>query len=951
MRAHITHTDATDYTLAQVQARYGGTLIQTPTGPKLSGIPCLNPNHPGDNDSHSAYIVTSKQGNLRAICETHGCPWRETNDAIRDLFGIDRRQNTPKGNQSVHIATYQSPDQRPTVHEYRVDWQPGDEPCWWTDNYRSPHAKPCDRPRRHKHSFSKPSGVDTTGFPLLLHQPLEPCPQLAEWTVYAEGARKSQAIAAAGINAVSNLGGSNGIQRWDLSELSGKSVIVWPDHDVNWRNKANLFLGRIRAANPAKLILAQPVGTPGSKADAADLTTDQIRQHLLDTIVQPSDLTMGEAIPMTHSTSPNIPVPPKATGSADRTIGDDTTTTAHLCARLLQDHAADLVVVRPDQVGQLHTDARLLSVSDCGRLTDSQSRIRDLMHESADRYAIEINRSNLKPNQLRLSHKAARSLREPETMYRILKVLGGVIQELERTQQLPPALTLCNRENLDEDWTVLGAPNGVIDLHTGQLMPPHLARQKLVTGQIADDYEPMATHPLLDQVLPLEPEDEMLRWYNRYLAWSLTHHVNKDMLAMGSPPDAGKTTLLNADVRSMGSYVTKASAETFLKPRGYAANPSAHNDGKAKLDSPARRTFVEELAKPFNTEMANELSGGGIDQDYRTVGEKRQPFIRVSHLVIVYNIKEGDESLMPMDGTSVGDALERRLLAFPLPQIPQYLQNPSLLEIANDRPFRQAYVTRMVQLAMRCLSGPDHNPAPPPGCRTMTENKSMLATQAKPALDRDFIPNLFVPRENEEQLPADSHTAYQMYLEWRKDEGEPGQPISKQNFTIKLKQQFGNFTRLGKKVQEGKSRRVDSKFWDHLTVAQNDQLSTCRPKSGHLLGDALKKRVSDCSSIKVSAETDTSTKNPLQGVRHTVNPDFSCQTLSDSEISEQMVVEDPTFSASPESAEDGCPGCLQKDDPMAADPFGDICPDCDYKGQLDDGCPASDCCYCHPERL
>ena len=115
-----------------------------------------------------------------------------------------------------------------------------------------------------------------------------------------------------------------------------------------------------------------------------------------------------------------------------------------------------------------------------------------------------------------------------------------------------------------------------------------------------------------------------MQWYNRYLGWSLTHHVNKDIVAMGSPPDAGKTTLLNADVRSMGSYVTKATADTFLKPRGYAANPSAHNDGKAKLDSPARRTFIEELASPFNTEMANELSGGGIDQDYRAVGEKRR---------------------------------------------------------------------------------------------------------------------------------------------------------------------------------------------------------------------------------------------------------------------------------------------------------------------------------------
>ena len=173
---------------------------------------------------------------------------------------------------------------------------------------------------------------------------------------------------------------------------------------------------------------------------------------------------------------------------------------------------------------------------------------------------------------------------------------------------------------------------GITCLHTGQFSLAHLGRKWLVTGAVTDDYEQMATRPLLDQLLPMEPTDEMLQWYNRFLGRSITHQVNKDIVAMGSPPDAGKTTLLNADVRSMGSYVTKAPAETFLKPRGYTANPSAHNDGKPKLNSPARRTYIEELARPFNTEMANELSGGGIDRDYRTVGEKRWPFLRVSHM-------------------------------------------------------------------------------------------------------------------------------------------------------------------------------------------------------------------------------------------------------------------------------------------------------------------------------
>ena len=107
---------ARTYTVEMVQAHHGGTITYTPTGPKLSGIPCLNPKHPGDNNSRSAYIVTSKEGNPRAICETHKCPWRDTNDAIRQSLGVqtwnnqNQIQNHP---QPRIVAAYHSPDQRP----------------------------------------------------------------------------------------------------------------------------------------------------------------------------------------------------------------------------------------------------------------------------------------------------------------------------------------------------------------------------------------------------------------------------------------------------------------------------------------------------------------------------------------------------------------------------------------------------------------------------------------------------------------------------------------------------------------------------------------------------------------------------------------------------------------------------------------------------------------------
>ncbi len=813
------HDSDHSFTLDEVQELLGGRLYVTPSGAKLSGIPCPNPGHPGDNNSYSAYVLTSDEGHLRAICHTKGCDWRENNDAIRARLGKPPWPEAHRGLDPVAVATYRSYDGRPSVTEYRLEWKPGDPPCWWTFNYDSKRAKRCDNPASHKHVYIKPTGVDATGYPLLSHQPEHPHLELAAWIVYAEGARKADAIARAGVNAVSNLGGADGILRWNLGYLAGKQVIVWPDHDVDWPKKSQQFLSRIHSAQPARLILAQPIGDPGSKADAADITHDEVIDHLLHTVATASDFTQGDTLPMASHASPNLPEPKEGTGSADRTISNETTTTAHMCARLLQDHPERLVAVRPQDSDTCPIDARLLYVTDSGRLSTSDSSIRDLLHQSADKYAVEINRSNLRTTQIALSHKAARSMREPETLYKILKVLGGVIHELERTNQLPKLLTVCGHEELGADWTVLGAPNGVIDLYSGRLMRPDLALTKLVTGCISDDYEPTAQHPMLDQLLPLQPKDEMMQWYNHYLGWSISHHVNKDIVAIGSPTDSGKTSLLNADVRSMGSYVTKAPAETFIKPKGYAANPSAHNDGKAKLDAPARRTFIEELARPFNAELANELSGGGIDQDYRIVGEKRHPYRSVAHMVFMYNTKEYEDTLMPLDGSSVGDALDRRLYTCLMSPIPRNRQNSELLDIAEDGSFRQAYVARIVELAKRCLAGHDHNPEPPPGCPTMRENKAMLARQAEPPVQRDFIPNLFVQRRNDDPEGADSYTAYQLYLEWHKDEGELGPPLSKTAFTQMLKQHYGGPSHRGKKIVPGVRNTTNSWFWPDLTIA------------------------------------------------------------------------------------------------------------------------------------
>ena len=221
----------------------------------------------------------------------------------------------------------------------------------------------------------------------------------------------------------------------------------------------------------------------------------------------------------------------------------------------------------------------------------------------------------------------------------------------------------------------------------------------------------------------------------------------------------------------------------------------------------------------------------------------------------------------------------------------------------------------------------------------MQENKQLLSSQAKPAVERDFIPNLFTGRQNDEQPSADSHTAYNLYLEWRKDEGENGPAITKTAFTQKLNDRHGP-ARRGKKNVQGKQRPRNTWFWDHLTLDETQDYSLSHPVGGSAIDPPLRNTL-QTPPVHLPLHSEIVRKNDATAY---VTDDFSCQSLSDNDISEHPSEAQDSSRPDP----DRCRGCIQKELPEAADPFGDICPDCNYQGNLQDGCPAADCLECHP---
>ena len=89
--------------------------------------------------------------------------------------------------------------------------------------------------------------------------------------------------------------------------------------------------------------------------------------------------------------------------------------------------------------------------------------------------------------------------------------IGAAVELLKTAGQLPAGLEQCDAFDLDRhspDLPVLGAPNGVIDLNTGQLLPREEGRKRFVSRSIPDEFQPDAQHKMVDDLIAHVPEAE-----------------------------------------------------------------------------------------------------------------------------------------------------------------------------------------------------------------------------------------------------------------------------------------------------------------------------------------------------------------------------------------------------------------------------------------------------------
>ena len=148
--------------------------------------------------------------------------------------------------------------------------------------------------------------------------------------------------------------------------------------------------------------------------------------------------------------------------------------------------------------------------------------------------------------------------------------------------------------DLDRLTHLLGVGNGVVDLHTGKLLPPDQAYR--VTTITAVDYDPEARAPLFERTVGdvFFGDADMIGFFQRLVGYSLLGKPDEDVLAIpyGSGSN-GKSTVLGAIRDALGEHAKMASADTFLSSGVGGGNAGAAREDVLRLRG-ARFVYVSE---------------------------------------------------------------------------------------------------------------------------------------------------------------------------------------------------------------------------------------------------------------------------------------------------------------------------------------------------------------------
>jgi putative DNA primase/helicase len=235
----------------------------------------------------------------------------------------------------------------------------------------------------------------------------------------------------------------------------------------------------------------------------------------------------------------------------------------------------------------------------------------------------------------------------------------GTSGRLESIKKLCRASRARAEDQLDFEATLINAPNGVVDLETGKLMPhdrSHLMTRMLGAPYLAG-YRSKRWETFLEQSIP---DPEMREFFGLCVGYSLlgTQHEQRFFFVYG-PGATGKSTAIKAIQSALGTYHRAADFSTFLAQSN--KNPSGPSSDLARL-SRVRMVSAVEVGhgQSLNDGLIKQLSGGDRVTSRKLYGDE-QEWEPVMSLWLVANDRP--------KGRVDDDALWRRLVPFKFDQV------------------------------------------------------------------------------------------------------------------------------------------------------------------------------------------------------------------------------------------------------------------------------------------
>ena len=295
---------------------------------------------------------------------------------------------------------------------------------------------------------------------------------------------------------------------------------------------------------------------------------------------------------------------------------------------------------------------------------------------------------------------------------RAIDSVGGALEALAATRPAAgAALTRCNDEDLDAQLQFLGAPNGVIDLHTGTLLTDDAAKRCLVTTTIPDPFVRSAGHPDVERLTAhMSPETE--RYLLDEIAYSLLGKPSRRILMIIGPKGGGKTTLSESIGAAIGAYGSALSAGAIS--RGWHTANAATPDMCSVMPPYRLARSAEMSGLRIDAERAKALSAGDR-QSYRQLYGAPQEGVPSATMLFTGNaLPESTQWL-------ADEALLERLRVLTYPVVPNEARAPHMAAAfalgagQEGRVRRQALIAKLVQYVVRhCLEvGPDSPPDMP----------------------------------------------------------------------------------------------------------------------------------------------------------------------------------------------------------------------------------------------